>query len=523
MQVNQIGKATCLFAGIIWLCLDNAQAQLPIRQWRTHYTYAHSYGLVLHQNSLYSRTKHGLLRYDLADARLTPLTPTMGLHTAVPSALFATENILVLGYVDGHVDVLREETIFHLTRLKNSKLQLPKQVHTAFVSQDRLYVGGAFGLLVFDKSTLKLVHNYFELGKGGKQTTVHAGQIWQDSLFLATEEGLIHAALRPESNLLDYRHWQYPASGRGKKVHIVLWQGRLYSLVRTETSSQLLRYEAGRWHIHATLDNPAISFLSPSATGLFLGGKKALYTYQGNNFQKISLPTAQIGHLHTATYVGERLWLSDTVNGLGYLENEQITWLLPTGPQVHLRHQLKSVGEHVYIFHHGPAFPTANEAGGFASFVNQQWQHPQLGNVEVADVVDVCQTPRGNRYIATYTHGVWQQNTSGAVPLQVSSEQAPAAVQATAVACTAAGALLVATHHAQQPLLRYHPDQGWKALPFLDTLSGSFSLLHAQRAGEQVWGILHNGQQQQLVVLAPDTQRLRMVEKNNTFSPHQHT
>ena len=73
----------------------------------------------------------------------------MGLHTAGTSALFATENMLVLGYVDGNVDVLRGENIFHLTRLKKSKLQLPKKIHTSFVSQERLYVGGAFGFTCF--------------------------------------------------------------------------------------------------------------------------------------------------------------------------------------------------------------------------------------------------------------------------------------------------------------------------------------------------------------------------------------
>ena len=61
--------------------------------------------------------------------------------------------------------------------------------------------------------------------------------------------------------------------------------------------------------------------------------------------------------------------------------------------------------------------------------------------------------------------------------------------------------------------------RGWKALPFLNTLSGSFSLLRTQLAWGQVWGILHNEQQQQLVVLHPDKQSFRIVEKNNTFAP----
>lgn len=525
MIPSPIGKAL-LCCGLIWTAErwgNFLEAQIAVGTWRSHYAYDTSYEVVPYKGSLYSHARHSLLRYDLKTGQISPFTAVQGLHTASITALVAVDNMLLVGYEDGRVELLREEQLFHLSQLQSSPLQLPKSIRTAFSSQEHVYVGGDFGLLVFDKKSLRLKDNYIELGKKANRIAVYEGWIQKDSIFLATAEGLIHAAATPEGELLDYRNWKRPLSGSGRKEQLISWQEQLYSLQKRNHDTQLLRYTAGYWQPQATFSG-TYTFLRATHKGLLIGSDRSLLLYRTpTEFRAIAMPTATVQQLQSATYVEETLWISDAQQGMGRLEAEEVEWLRLSAPFSVLPHSLQAVGNRVYAFYRGAHFPDFRASeGGFSIFSDNRWQDPVLGTLATADVVHVLQPPGGALYVATYQHGIWQQVSTDFSPLPPPSDGALAAAaqQASTLAYDEAGGLLVATHNSPgYTLLRYHPSKGWSLVPALAALSGAFSVLLSQAEFGQIWGVLRHQGADQLLVFTSQGQNMRAASTNSTFSP----
>ena len=519
MRANQIGKLFFL-SGIFGAVSSSVCAQ--IGSWRTYYNYRQSYEVARHEGSLYSRNTHSILRYEIESKELMPLTSAQGLHNASISLLSSVEDLLIIGYVDGRVDVLKEGRLSSLTQLQESTLQLPKTVRTVFSSSDKLYVGGDFGLLVFDKRSYRLEDSYFELGNSGRQIAVYEGKYLEDSLFLATDEGLIHASSKKKVDLLDFRNWERPLSGIGKKEQISSWKGKLYSLSPQQDHTLLLRYDAGNWEPTATLSGN-YSFLRVSTKGLLIGHTESLLIYDGTSYlQPISLPTDQISQLKDALYMDEVLWVSDLLKGLGRVEEQTVVWLRPQAPEVALPYALQAVENRVYTFYRGLTFPRFRAfLGGFSVFEKGVWQHPTLGQLPVADVVDVLQVEKTS-YLSTYENGVWQLVDNKWQPLP----SPPVSIAETATRTSALtyieNYLLVATHRSSsQPLLSYRPTEGWQVVNQLASLSGSFVKLVAQPEARQVWGLLQKDISRQMVVFSVSREEIRTISTSFDFSPRQ--
>ena len=266
-----------LLCNIVYTVFVSTQAQVAPGSWQTHYVYDRSFAIGLHEGHIYSHARHSLLSYNLEDHLLRPFTVVDGLHNASISALKGLGDILVIGYVDGRIDLLSSSTLFHLKNLQESSLQLPKAIRTAFASTEKLYVGGDFGLLVFNRESLRLEHSYLELGKQGETKAVYGIEIQDDSLFLETEDGLIHGSISDERKLLDPRHWRRPFSLRDTIHSLVRSNGQLYALRRVGNRTQLLSYQQGNW---AEEENWAEEYtlLTDSPKGLLIGTQQSPFT-----------------------------------------------------------------------------------------------------------------------------------------------------------------------------------------------------------------------------------------------------
>ena len=519
MRVSQIGKLF-LLSGIFGTVSSTICAQ--IGSWRTYYNYKQSYEVAQYKGSIYSRSTHSLLRYEIESKELSPLTAVHGLHNSSLSLLSSLGELLIVGYTDGRIDVLREDKLSSLTQLQESTLQLPKTVRTVFSSLDKLYVGGDFGLLVFNKRNLKLEESYLELGNNGRQIAVYEGKYVKDSIFLATEEGLIHASAKEEVALLDFRNWTRPLSGIGKKDQLKSWKGKLYSLSSQQAQTLLLRYEDNKWQPTSTLLSN-YHFLRVSTKGLLVGNAQSLLLYDGTSPpQPISLPKDQITQLQDAIYVEETLWVSDALKGLGRVEEQTIVWLRSQSPEVALPYVLQAVENRVYTFYRGLTFPRFLAfPGGFSVFENSRWKSPTIGQLAVADVVDVLEVEK-RRYLSTYENGVWQYVDSNWAPLPSPSLSMVEAPTKTTALTYIDNYLLVATHsNPSQPLLSYHPTEGWQVVSQLSSLSGSFVKLITQPKVRQVWGLLQKDLSRQLVVFSLDREEVRTVSTSFDFSPRQ--
>ena len=201
------------------LSILTLEAQIPLDTWRTHYSYQESYELTSHHHSLYSRAQHSILSYHLPSGRLEVVSAAQkGLHNAPISHIQGLNNGLLIGYTDGRIELFKEHQILSTSTLERSSLALEKTIYTSFEAENKYYVGGAFGLLALDKKSLRFIESYLELGKKANAVAVRAIEVFEDSLFLATDEGLIWTALRPKDHLLDPSRWRRPTQRRERNI-----------------------------------------------------------------------------------------------------------------------------------------------------------------------------------------------------------------------------------------------------------------------------------------------------------------
>ena len=190
------------------------RAQIPVGQWRTHHCYGRSLGLSVSGGRVYSNSGFSLLRYDVLEGDIGVISRTQGLSVGIISALEAfSQGGLAVGFDNGWVNVWKGGRWHVLGDVFRSSLRLDKQIRVLYRWGDYLYVGGAFGLLVYDWEGLTLVDAYLGLGMDGGTLEVFSVLVHMDSLFLSTSEGLIHASLDSRVNRLDFMVWRRPMGG----------------------------------------------------------------------------------------------------------------------------------------------------------------------------------------------------------------------------------------------------------------------------------------------------------------------
>jgi len=108
----------------------------------------------------------------------------------------------VLGYSDGTLDVtsIDLQKIERLNDITRTAQFESKSVNAFSVYGDNLYVGTDFGIVVYDINTLLVNNTYFKFGTFDYGIRVNDLYIRQDSIYVATEQGVTSAYLQDELN-----------------------------------------------------------------------------------------------------------------------------------------------------------------------------------------------------------------------------------------------------------------------------------------------------------------------------------
>ena len=492
-------------------------AQVAPGQWRTHYTYDRSYDLVVYNDRVYSHAGHSLLTYDMESAEVRPITAVEGLHSASITALKVLGEHLFVGYEDGGMDLWASATVTRLSDLQETQLQLPKSIRTARIFGDRLYVAGDFGMLLYEPRPWTLKYSYLELGQGGRREAVYDMELYEDSLFLRIDEGLIHTARSSAADGLDPRRWRRPTSGRGDVRALKQHEGQLYALLGDEQKTDLLTYKQGRWTVVGTWSE-AYHFLSSSTKGLLLGSDTLLLRSVGDRFEMVDLPRA-LRRLRAVAYVGDVVWLGDAGAGLARWAEGALEWIQPMAPRFSEFDRLALVNDQVYAFYRGPFFPTRRaELNACSIWDKGQWSDLSWNALEAPDVVDILPASEGGYYLATYAHGIWHATTAGIRRLEGGADGLTEAhTQPIALAKDNTGALLAATRADPPSLLSYSPNNGWQRLDFDLEWPSPLTRLLTQPSAAQLWGIMNEEGRDQLLLFRPQEQRARILDLGDHF------
>jgi ligand-binding sensor domain-containing protein len=314
---------------------------IPMGSWQTHFNYQQGVSLEGNDTWIYYISKQGFLMTEVGTQSLRTLSKLDGLSANDFSALAyyqtTTQKGLILGYESGQIDLItlnqggELQSVKSLSLLKESTaIEGSRRINAIATTPTFAYLATDFGVVVIDLATQLIKETYIGLGDGGAIYTSNHIAITTDSLYLATNQGLLVAANNPNVNLQYFGNWK-PISFKNQVVSKVFWlEGKLY----TTTPKGIYQHIASQWQLIRTLNTNETAFvINKHIVVASIGKIQYIDTATILQNKLIQKP------LNAWTDGKGSLWLADAISGLVHLQNQTASVHIPTRTDTLFQHR----------------------------------------------------------------------------------------------------------------------------------------------------------------------------------------
>lgn len=180
--------------------------------WRDHLPYKEVTKVVKLGDLIYASTPYALFSYSTIDNSIERLSKTNVLSEIDVSSIGVNieTNSLVIGYVNGNVDLIRNEETINFPAIINSSLVGDKKIYDVFSESGNAYISTGFGIVKVDLLKDEVNETYI-IGDNGDQLKVNGVTIFENKIYAATDEGLRYADVS-NSSLSDFSQWKIETS-----------------------------------------------------------------------------------------------------------------------------------------------------------------------------------------------------------------------------------------------------------------------------------------------------------------------
>jgi len=199
-------KITFVFIIYFFSCISYAQ-NTPVYGWQEHFSYQNAKLLLETKNNIYCSSEYGLFYYNKETHYITRMNKTTGLSDVEITSLGYDEvnNIIILGYENGNIDIIKNNTIVNVPDIKLTNLLSKKKIKNVASHDGFAYLSCDFGLVVLDlineeiKETYKIINNE-------NTCEINDVKVSEQNIFIATSCGSYKANIN-SNDLNDYRNW----------------------------------------------------------------------------------------------------------------------------------------------------------------------------------------------------------------------------------------------------------------------------------------------------------------------------
>lgn len=409
-----------------------AQSTAGYGDWQLHLPADRAFALADAGDRLYVATDASVFYLDKKLQTTRLLSRRDGLNDVGVGAL-AFDSVgrqTVLAYRNGNIDVLRQDgTVRNLPDVVRKNVQGSKVIYQVSTGQGRAFISTSFGLLNIDLAKLEVQDTYSNIGVGGRTVQVFSAAVWRDTLYAATDDGLLRGAL--QTNLLDYRNWirePNPASGAFRLVAV--HRGHVYALVNNDGLYRLSGPAAQRrWQAVPGLYSAFWRQLRSTGSGLYAVAQNQhiqRFNHITNTFTAV-LPASAVGDaLDVAPQADGSIFVASFDKGLLKLlpnSGQAAERFVPNGPASNSAFGLLADARTntVDVFSGGFAdrYLQRQVRNGFYEYQNGQWTNvtrQTYSAAEYPDLFDVSRgtrTPDGTLYVASYGEGLLEWHGPG--------------------------------------------------------------------------------------------------------------
>ena len=404
-----------------------AQSEIPIESWRTHFSYRDARSIALTETGAFCSGSNTLFFLDLQDHSLNKISKIDGLSDSQPSvvAYHAQMKKLVIAYQNGNIDVLSDNQITNVSAIVKAPIPGSKSFNHISFLDDNAYLSADFGVVLLDLIKNEVTESYTKIGASGETIGINFSTIFRDTLFLASTQGVLSGPLNSSVNLQDFRNWQrYQASDGIPNLPASTVSSTSDQLLATVGIEGLYYYQGAIWNrLDFNLEQP-VTHASAGSSNFLLTTPDLLLSLNSN---------LQISSLQHPTYPKPRssfqnqsgLWVADGVNGLIITESGQPTSSFPSGPFSDSTARLFSQGNTLLSIPPGydQSLNPLRTKLGFYVFQDGEWQSynsTKYSNTEhfpdITDLVDVTYSSQNKKYyFASFGEGIVEWDLGGEV------------------------------------------------------------------------------------------------------------
>lgn len=393
-------------------CSLSISAQIPIGAWRDHLPYNKGKKLAEMGTKVYCATNDGsLYSYNKSDNSIQKYSKVNGLSDADVSAIGSSENseILIIGYSNGNLDMIRNDSIFNVPDIKRKFLVGDKEVYNIIFLNQYAYLACGFGIVVYDLNRKEIKDSYL-FGPGGSQIKVNDIACDGQYLFAATENGIYKANLN-DPNLVDYNSWTkllfIPVPD--EEYHFLGFvNNKLFSVYyNTGTGfDEIITIGSDNWEVWTYSYNDQFYYLGEQNGYLVICSQMSTKVY---NQQEEFVREAVTYYANHALYDKDHtLWYASPESGLVRLNEAGSGFVIaPNGPAYREVGEIKIRSGNLWA---GGGTEATKWAGhGAYSFVNEQWTDYNKNTIpELTDFLNISKIaidPRDPKHVIGGSYG----------------------------------------------------------------------------------------------------------------------
>lgn len=479
-----------------------------VGQWQHHIPFNSGVRIAEVGDEIFAAGKLGMFSYHKESGEINIYSKVNGLSDVAISyiAYFEPLDILMIAYENTNIDILQGNQITNFNDILRKTIVGEKTIyHISFYDQ-KAYIATSFGVVVFDLVKMEVKETYNSLDSDGGSLKVFASTFADDSLYLATEKGILAARLSSEINLLDFNNWQNIRPQSGGYSFIGNFNNCLYAL-RSDTS--LVETYVSSWTTDTTL-NGTVYISIDDNNAAFISNNNIIIRKTSGNEVVLAIP---MGNIPTQLEVdnNETYWFSDKTRGLTKLTNGVQQTMVPSGPLNSSIFNVSYVNGSIYSIQGGYDVGTkkllrpfvVDRLGYESWFTLGYWSEPMLDTI--TDVVDVLADNSGNTYYATNSMGLVKTNSNGQYtlynnvnsPLQSALDDGtPGFVRVPGIAIDSEGSVWVTNHTVPQgtpSIFKIKTDGNWESFNFPKIAQSRFPRQLYIDQNDVKWVILANG------------------------------
>ncbi len=374
---------TFVFLVQFWLV---AQSQIPVGSWRMHLPGKYGAHVAWSPSKVYCSTGESLFAYKLSDNSIEKLAKINGLSDFGANAIaFSNDlNLLVIGYDNGNIDIVKGKEIINISDLKKKSLPASKAINHVLFDGKMAYLSCGFGILLLDLEKLEIKDTYI-FGPGGTYLQVNSCSVLGNELYAATNNGIFRAD-KTDPLLVDYSRWKLitniPNYNKAFR-QVISDDNTIYAVYSSPAvaGDSISYLRNGNWSNFRLDENTDIYNLSFSRENIYVSTSNNLKTYD-KNFQ-IKNTLWQYGDYGVAKPreslidPSGNLWIADFGNGLiQYHANGSFVKIEPNGPSSSRIKSFFFSGNTLYTAAGGTdiSYDNLYNTAEFSTFSGDEWK-----------------------------------------------------------------------------------------------------------------------------------------------------